>query len=114
MGRLRFLGHGRLGRDTFLLLAVQTFYRLTGVVLLMILSRSLPAGDIGLYFFALSFAESFIVLASFRLNPVLMRRTAADTAQTTAHLSSLLGFRLLSSLKGSQKLGPRAKVVIWA
>ena len=62
----------------------------------MVLSRSLPAGDIGVYFFALSFAESFIVLASFRLNPVLMQRTAADAAQTTAHLSSLLGFRLLS------------------
>lgn len=96
MGPLRFLHHGRLRRDTFLLLAVQTFYKLSGVVLLVVLSRCLSPGDIGVYFFALSFAESFIVLASFRLNPVLMRRVAADPAQASAHLSPLLGFRLLS------------------
>jgi O-antigen/teichoic acid export membrane protein len=97
LGSLLFLRHSRLWHDACLLLAVQTFYKLSGVILLVVLSRRLPAGDIGVYFFALSFAESFIVLASFQLNPVLMRRVAADPAQALAHLSPLLGFRLVSS-----------------
>ena len=41
--------------------------------------------------------DAFMVLASFHLNPALMRRVAADPAQASAHLSPLLGFRLVSS-----------------
>jgi PST family polysaccharide transporter len=84
-------------RDTLLLLGLQTFYKLSGVVLLMVLSRCLPSEDIGVYFFALSFAESFTILASLRLGPVLMRRVAAAPEQAAAQLSSLLGFRLVTS-----------------
>ncbi len=97
MGPLRYLWHDRRQRDTFLLLAKHTFDKVSGVVLLVVLSRFLSAGDIGVYFFAVSFAESFIVLASFGLNIVMMRRVAADPTQASAHLSPLLGFRLLSS-----------------
>jgi O-antigen/teichoic acid export membrane protein len=93
----RFLRHNRLGHDAFLLLVVQIVYKLSGVILLVVLSRSLSAADIGVYFFALSFTESFMVLASFHLNPVLMRRVAADPAQASAHLAPLVGFRLVSS-----------------
>ncbi len=94
MGPLGFLRRSPVRRDAFLLLALQTFYKLSGIVLLMVLSRHLAAGEIGVYFFALSFAESFLVLASFQLNPVMMRRVAADMAQASAHLAPLLGFRL--------------------
>jgi O-antigen/teichoic acid export membrane protein len=87
----------RIGHDAVLLLIVQIVYKLSGVILLVVLSRNLAAGDIGVYFFALSFSESFMVLASFRLNPVLMRRVAADPAQASAHLSPMVGFRLVSS-----------------
>jgi O-antigen/teichoic acid export membrane protein len=97
MGPLRFLPHSRLQRDTFLLLALQVFYKLSGLVLLVVLSRNLPAEDIGLYFFALSFAGSFAVLANLQLNAVMMRRVAADTARASAHLAPLLGFRLVGS-----------------
>ena len=79
------------------MLIVQIVYKLSGVVVLIILFRSLSAGNIGVYFFALSFTESFMVLTSFHLNPVLMRRVAADPAQASVHLSPLLGFRLVSS-----------------
>lgn len=97
MRPLSVLWQSSLKRDTFLLLALQTFYKLSGIVLLMVLSRRLLAGDIGVYFFALSFAESFLVLASFQLNPVMTRRVAADVAQASTHLAPLLGFRLLGS-----------------
>jgi O-antigen/teichoic acid export membrane protein len=93
----RFLRHNRLGHDAFLLLTVQIVYKLSGIVLLVVLSRNLSAADIGVYFFALSFTEALMVLASFHLNPVLMRRVAADPDRASAHLSSLLGFRLVSS-----------------
>jgi len=97
MGPLRFLHVSRVHRDTFLLLVTRTFYKVSGFVVLIVLSRFLSAGDIGVYFFAVSFAESFIVLASFNINIVMMRRVAADPTQASAHLSPLLGFRLLSS-----------------
>jgi O-antigen/teichoic acid export membrane protein len=93
----RFLRHHRFGHDASLLLFVQIVYKLSGVVLLVVLSRRLSAGDIGVYFFALSFTESFMLLASFHLNPVLMRRVAADPAHASAQLAPLLGFRLVSS-----------------
>lgn len=94
---MRFLWRGRLRRDTLLQLVAQAFYRLSGFVLLMVLSRCLPARDIGAYFFAVAFAESFTVLANFSLNSVMMRRVAANPAQASAHLAPLLGFRLASS-----------------
>src|SRR3972149_5075532 len=97
MGPLRFLPHSRLQRDTFLLLALQVFYKLSGLILLVVLSRNLPAEDIGLYFFALSFAGSFVVLANLQINAVRMRRVAADSAHAPAHLAALLGFRLVGS-----------------
>ena len=96
MAAIHLLWRSRLRRDTLLLLALQIFYRLSGVVLLAILSRYLPAGDIGVYFFALSFAEAFTFVATFRLNPVLLRRVAADPVQATTHFASILGFRLVS------------------
>src|SRR5215510_6311746 len=96
MDVLHLLGRSRLRCDTLLLLALQMFYRLSGVVLLATLSRYLSAGDIGVYFFALSFAEAFTFVATFRLNPVLLRRVAADPVQATTHFASLLGFRLVS------------------
>ncbi len=97
MGPFSFLRRNPLQRDTFLLLALQTFYKLGGLVLLMVLSRRLLAEEIGVYFFAVSFAESFLVLASFQLNSVMMRRVAADPAHASSHLAPLLGFRLLGS-----------------
>ena len=97
MGPLRFLRFSRVQHDTFGLLLVETFYKLSGIVLLVVISRSLPPRDIGVYFFAVSFAESFIVLATFRLQRVLIRRVAADPAKASEPLSQLIGFRLLSS-----------------
>src|SRR5919199_913574 len=91
MAAIHLLWRSRLRRDTLLLLALQLFYRLSGVVLLAILSRYLPAGEIGVFFFALSFAEVFPLIANFRLNPVLLRRVAADPAQATSHFASILG-----------------------
>ena len=92
------LRRGRLERDAVLLLAGQTFYKLTGVLLLAVLSRSLSARDIGICFFAESFADSLIVIASLQLNAVLMRRVAANPARASAHLAAILGFRLVSGL----------------
>ena len=97
MEAIQLLWQSRLRRDTWLLIALQIVYRLSGVVFLAVLSRCLPAGDIGAYVFALSFAESFTLIANFRLNPILMRRVAADPGRAATHFAPLLGFRLVSS-----------------
>jgi len=94
---VRLFWRGQLQRDTLLLLAGQTFYKLSGIALLMVLSRRLPAEQIGVFFFASSFAESFLTVASFHLNPVLVRRVAVAPEEASSHLAPLLGFRLLSS-----------------
>jgi O-antigen/teichoic acid export membrane protein len=86
-----------LKRDTLLLLAAQTFYKLSGIVLLMGLSRCLPAGEVGVFFFAVSFAETLLIIANFNLNPALMRQVAATPARAGALLAPILGFRLLSA-----------------
>jgi O-antigen/teichoic acid export membrane protein len=94
MARLKL---GQLQRDSLLLVAAQAYYRLSGILLLVAISRTLPRHDIGLYAFAISFAESFVVIASLNLNPVMKRRVAADPTHTSDHLGALLGFRLASS-----------------
>jgi len=67
------------------------------LLLLFVLSRTLAADQIGIYFFARSFAETFAVLASFRLGSPLLRRVAADPAQAATHFAPLLGFRVVST-----------------
>lgn len=95
-GRLGVSDLGTLGRDTSLQWGVQVFWRLSGVVVLMVLSRKLSAEDIGVFFFALSFAESFIVFASLNLDTVMMRRVASCPERASEYVAPLLGFRLLS------------------
>ena len=78
MEAIQRLWQSRLRRDTVLLIALQIVYRSSGVVFFAILSRCVPARDIGAYVFTLSCAESFTLIANFLLNPILMRRVAAD------------------------------------
>jgi O-antigen/teichoic acid export membrane protein len=58
-------------RDTLMLLAAQSFYRLSGFVLVMVLARSLPASEIGAFVFAMAFAESFVAIANFGMKGVV-------------------------------------------
>lgn len=97
VGKLGVSDLGTLGRDTTLQWCVQVFWRLSGVVVLMVLSRKVSAEDIGVFFFALSFAESFIVFASLNLDTVMMRRVASRPELASEFVAPLLGFRLLSS-----------------
>jgi O-antigen/teichoic acid export membrane protein len=85
-------------RDAALLFAGQCFFKATGVLVMVILSRSLPAQAIGVFFFATALAETFTTLANFRLDLVVMRRVAADPQQAGALLAGLMGFRLATSL----------------
>jgi PST family polysaccharide transporter len=76
---------------------MQVFYRVSGLVLLVAMSRLLSASEVGRFFFAVSFAEAFLLLANFSLNTVLMRQVAAERDEAGAHLAGLLGFRLLTA-----------------
>jgi O-antigen/teichoic acid export membrane protein len=88
---------GGTERDTSLLLGLNLFCRLTGLALLAVISRRLPQHDIGAFFFAVAFAESLAMLASFNLGPLMMRRVAADPERAGEHLAAVLGFRLASA-----------------
>jgi len=96
-GKFGWTEFGALRRDTLLLWTLQVFYRLSGIIVLIVLSRKLSTEDIGIFFFALSLAESLLVVASFSLDSVMMRRVAADPDHASRYISSLLGFRLYSS-----------------
>jgi O-antigen/teichoic acid export membrane protein len=95
--RLAYAGSSALGRDTMLLWCLQVILRLSGVIVLMVLSRKVSPEDIGLYFFALSVAESLSVFCGFGMDAVMMRRVASTPEETARHISPLLGFRIFSS-----------------
>jgi O-antigen/teichoic acid export membrane protein len=87
-----------LGRDYTIYFGVQSFYRITGIVILRVISRQLTEEEIGIYFFALALSEMFTILASFNLEPVLMQRVAVHPEYAGESLSYILGFRVSSSL----------------
>ena len=84
-------------RDTVAIFAAQTFYRLSGFILLIVLSRQLGATDIGAFFFAVAFAESLIVVSHFGTSAIMARRVASSPGEAAGHFAPLLGFRLLSA-----------------
>ena len=67
------------------MLAAQSWYKLSGFVLLIVMSRRLTAAEIGVFFFAVAFAESLLVFANFSLNSVMSRRVAADPRRASDH-----------------------------
>ncbi len=91
-------GKGAIGRESLLLLTAHVYYRLGGIVMFMVISRALHVEQIGIFFFALSIAETLSVLGSFNLDPVLMRRTSQAPADSAEHLAAILGFRCLAAL----------------
>jgi O-antigen/teichoic acid export membrane protein len=76
-----------------MLLAAQSFYRLSGFVLVMVLARSLPAAEIGAFVFAMALAESFVSIANFGMNSVMSRQVAADNASAPYRFAAVLGLR---------------------
>jgi O-antigen/teichoic acid export membrane protein len=80
------------------MLAAQSFYRLSGFVIVMVLARSLPAATIGAFVFAMAFAESFVAISNFGLNSVMSRKVAEDPASASARFGAIIGFRLVSGL----------------
>ncbi|MGK2962271.1 MAG: oligosaccharide flippase family protein [Gemmatimonadaceae bacterium] len=88
---------GGIRRDTVAVLAAQSFYRLSGFVLLMVLSRKLGASDIGAFFFAIAFAESLVVLSHFGMGSIMSRRVASSSAEAASHFAPVLGFRAVSA-----------------
>jgi O-antigen/teichoic acid export membrane protein len=85
-------------RDTVIMLAAQSYYRLGGFVLVMVLARSLPAAEIGAFVFAMAFAESFVAISNFGMNSVMSRQVAADNASAAHRFAAILGFRAVSGI----------------
>lgn len=83
-------------RDAALLLSAQVFYRLGGVVFLIVLSRRLPVSTIGVFSFCESLADAAIIIATLSLEVVVNRQVAAEPKHAAAHLAPLLAFRLIS------------------
>jgi O-antigen/teichoic acid export membrane protein len=84
-------------RDAAALAAAQTYYKVTGLVLLGVLSRSLPPATLGGLLWAQSLAESLVLLANLNLNPNLTRRVAAAPNHAAARTAPFLGLRLVAS-----------------
>jgi O-antigen/teichoic acid export membrane protein len=64
----------------------------------MVLSRSLPAAEIGAFVFAMAFAESFVAISNFGMNSVMSRQVAADNASAAHRFAAILGFRAVSGI----------------
>jgi O-antigen/teichoic acid export membrane protein len=85
-----------LRRDMLLMLAAQSIYRASGIIVMMILARTLPAADIGLLFFAISLAEILTVTGDWSLDPVMFRRISANPDGASESFAALLGLRVLT------------------
>ncbi|MGB7159507.1 MAG: oligosaccharide flippase family protein [Tepidisphaeraceae bacterium] len=88
---------GRLKRDAATLLVGQVVYRGSGIIVLGVVARLLPAADLGAFFFAEAIAAMLLVVSGFGMNPLLMRRAAAQPDRAGDPLAALLGYRLLAA-----------------
>ena len=88
---------GRLKRDAAMLLVGQVVYRASGIIVLGVIARLLPAADLGAFFVAEAVAGMLLVISNFGLNPLLMRRAAAQPDRACESLAALLGYRVLAA-----------------
>lgn len=86
------------GRNTASILSLELLFRASGFIILAVMSRTLAADQIGSYFFVVSLAEAFGMVAGLSLGPVLMRRLAIDPDRAAEHFAGYFGLRLLTVL----------------
>jgi O-antigen/teichoic acid export membrane protein len=92
--------------DAMLLLACGMVVRVCGLLLIVILSRVISARLIGIFSFAEAVADTLILIASFNLDSLIVRRIAAGAAsEATGRFAPLMGFRIVSA--------PIYLLVIW-
>jgi O-antigen/teichoic acid export membrane protein len=92
------LKRGTLRHDAILLLGGGFFVRLCGLLFVIVLARALPERQIGLFSFAEAVADMLIVIASFNLDSLIVRRIAGGApTEVTQRFAPLLGFRLFSA-----------------
>lgn len=84
-------------RDAFLLLVGGMVSRLCGFIFVVVLARTLSPEQIGMFSLAETLADTLILIASFNLDSVIVRRIAAGPpAEATVRFAPLMGFRLVS------------------
>lgn len=79
------------------MLSAQGAYRFSGIIMMMILARTLNPHDIGLLFFAISLAMALTVFGNWSLDPVMFRRVSAAPSKAAEIFSPLLGLRLATA-----------------
>lgn len=92
------LKRGTMRHDAFLLLAGGMIVRLCGLLFVIVLARVLSERQIGIFSFAEALADLLILIASFNLDSLIVRRIAAGPpSEVTQRFAPLLGFRLVSA-----------------
>lgn len=85
-------------RNTLAMAAAQVYYKVTGLLLLGLLSRTLSTPDLGGVLWAQSLCESLTLVANLNLGPNLMRRVSGTPQDITSEVARLLGLRLAGAL----------------
>src|SRR5262245_29024966 len=88
---------GRLKRDAATLLIGQIVYRGSGIIVLGVAARLFPAAHLGAFFVVEGVAGMLLVSSNLGLNPLLMRRAAAQPQRAGDALAALLGYRVLAA-----------------
>ena len=88
----------RLLYKSSLILSAEVFHNLVSVVILFFITRKYLPYDIGIYLFAFSFTELFLIIVSFGSGRFLMREIARDKTKTAKYLGNIFGLRVLFSL----------------
>ena len=78
----------------------QLVEKLTGYLVIAVLTRTLLKVEIGSYFFALSIAELTSIFISFGTNKYLIRQVATEPEKSLTHLSHVFSTRIFNILVG--------------
>ena len=88
----------RIAKNTAALFAAQFVVSLLGLVLTIVIARSLGDVIFGKYSFALAFTALFAVFSDLGYNTLLIREVARDKSQAGKYLNNVLCLRALISL----------------
>jgi len=92
------MSKGNLTKNTIFFTSAMAMQKIISFVYFIFIARMLGADNTGKFSFALTFTTIFAIFLDFGTNQILIRESARKRENSQRYLSSVLGFKVLSSL----------------
>lgn len=93
-----FLSGQKITRHSFFLFLGYIFYNLVSLIILFFITRRYAPNEVGLYLFAFTFANFFVMGVSFGSNQLLTREIARNKSITSQYVGNIIGLNIFLSL----------------